>query len=302
MRYSFYLLLLSVWIIGCQKTITVEQKPYAEKISIEGLLQPGEVPQIYVNRTAPFFTDIASQTASNMFIRDAQIQLLSAGAMQTLRPDSSYNQFFCRWEPFYIGSAEILANATYELRVTHEGQVHTATTVTNVPSVNLDSVSYTSNFTDIFGGHEGVIMDFTDLPNQPNQYRSLITRPLHNRHQTTDDLEYSSTCLADGEFVEISEFGRSVYFDNKLDGAPVRFVAEPVYTQFMGDEATIYIQSLDEEVARFYDTLDRQHTANVNPFSEPVFLYSTFDRAIGVFGAVNISSPFPFVFPEDHLN
>ncbi len=287
---------------GCQKAITVEQQPYTEKISIESLLQPGTIPRVYVNRTVPFFVATETQTPSSLFVPDAEVVMASGGEVDIFRADSTFNRFFCRWEPFYVGNIEIRADTQYELRVTHRGRTYTATTTTNVPAVRIDSVSYTSAFTDIYGGHEGVIVDFVDLPNQDNQYRFYTTRPLHNKHETTDDLEYASTCLPDGEFVEVTEVGRFVYFDDNLDGAPVRFVAEPAYTQFEGDESLVYVQSLDEQAAFFYDTLDRQHEANINPFTEPVFLYTNIEGAIGVFGAVNLSPPYPFVFPEDHLN
>ncbi len=228
--------------------------------------------------------------------------LTGNGAADVFRADSTFNQFFCRWEPYYTGSLPIAENTSYELRVEYDGRTYTATTLTDVPAVEIDSVSYTSSFNDIYGGHEGVIVDFTDLPGEGNQYRFKITRTLNNKHETTDDLEYSSTCLADGEETMVDEFGRFVYFDANLDGAPVRFVAEPAYNQYKGDESFVYVQSLDEDVAYFYDTLDRQHEANINPFAEPVFLYSNIEGALGVFGAVNISEPYFFVFPEDHIN
>ncbi len=295
-------IMLGLLAVGCQKAITVEQQPYTPKISIEGLLQPGAIPKIYINRTVPFFRAVETQTASNLFVRDAEVMVASGGTVDFFRADSTFNRFFCRWEPFYIGTTEIRDNTQYELRVVHQGRTYTATTMTNLPTVKIDSVSYTDAFTDIYGGHEGVIVDFMDLLNQDNQYRFYTTRPLTNKHETTDDLEYSSTCLPDGEFVEITEVSRFVYFDDNLDGAPVRFVAEPAYTQFKGDESLVYIQSIDEQVAFFYDTLDRQHEANINPFTEPVFLYTNIEGAIGVFGAVNLSDPVRFIFPEDHIN
>ena len=100
----------------------------------------------------------------------------------------------------------------------------------------------------------------------------------------------------------VRETGRFVYFDDNRDGAPVRFVAEPAYTQFKDDPSTVYIQSLDREAAHFYDTLDRQQEANINPFAEPISLYTNIEGAIGIFGAVNLSPPVHFVFPEDHIN
>lgn len=302
LTHSLTVLLLGLLAAGCQKTITVEQQPYAEKISIESLLQPGEIPKAYINHTVPFFKNIKGQTPSSLFVPDAQVVIEGNGMADFLVADSTFNRFFCRWEPHYTGTLTIQDNTTYTLHVTHHGRTYTATTVTNVAAVTIDSVSYTAAFVDIYGGHEGVIVDFRDLPNQDNQYRFKTVRPLHNGHETTDDLEYSSTCLPDDEFVEVTEYGRFVYFDDNLDGAPVRFIAEPAYTQFKGDESLVYIQSLDEQVGFFYDTLDRQHEANINPFAEPVFLYTNIEGAIGVFGAVNLSPPIHFVFPEDHLN
>lgn len=301
-RQALSALILATCIIGCQKAITVEQQPYEERISIESLLQPGEIPKAFVARMVPFFENIQQQTPSSLFVPDAEVVILSDQGSDTLRPDSTYNRFFCRWEPHYIGSAPIRANTRYDLRVTHSGQLYTASTVTNVPVVSIDSVSYTAAFTDIFGGHEGVIVDFTDIPGQDNQYRFLTTRPLTNEHETTDDLEYSSECLDDGETVVVRETGRFVYFDDNRDGAPVRFVAEPAYTQFKDDPSTVYIQSLDEKAAHFYDTLDRQQEANINPFAEPISLYTNIEGTIGIFAAVNLSPPVHFVFPEDHIN
>jgi hypothetical protein len=297
-----FLLLTVAQLGGCQKSILIEPQPHNQKVSIEGLLQPGEVPKIYVNHTVPFFESIETQTPSSLFVPDARVTISTDGTADFLTADSTFSMFFCRWEPYYIGTTPILDNATYALSVEHDGRTYTASTTTNVSKVTIDSVSYTSAFVDIFGGHEGVIVDFTDIPGEENQYRFYTTRPLTTEHQTTDDREYSSTCLAEGDSVEITEIGRVVYFDDNLDGSQVRFVAEPFYTQFQGDESVVYIQSVDEQVAYFYDTLNRQHEANINPFAEPVTLYTMIEGAIGVFGAVRLSDPVPFVFPEDHLN
>ena len=198
-----------------------------------------------------------------------------------------------------VKSGVIKENVEYTLTVIVQGQTFTATTVTNVSAVTIDSVSYTPDFTDIYGGHEGVIVDFVDLPGQPNQYRFQMDRPLDNKHETVDDFEYSSTCMADGETYVVEELGRFVYFDTNFDGAPVRFVVEPPYTNRKGDPGVVYIQSLNRDVAEFYDVLDRQRESNINPFIEPVFLDSKIGGAIGVFGAINRSVGFDFVFPQD---
>jgi hypothetical protein len=126
-----------------------------------------------------------------------------------------------------------------------------------------------------------------------------MDRVLNNTHETVDDFEYSSTCMADGETMIMKEYSRFVYFDRGVDGAQVRFVVEPAYTHRKGDTGVIYIQSMDLKSAEFYDKLDRQRESNINPFIEPVFLDNKIEGAIGVFGAIAQSPPVDYVFPMD---
>ena len=297
-KAPFYIALLPVLALAaCIKTIPVELDAYEERIAIESLLLPGTTPTVYLNKTVPFFAP--DQTPSDLFIRGAEVVITSSEGADFLKADSIYNWFWCRYEPFYAGEVEIKQNETYTLTVTVNGKTYTATTVTDVQAVTIDSVSYTDNFVDIYGGHEGVIVDFMDIPGQPNQYRFQMDRPLDARHETVDDFEYSSTCMDEGQTFLINEIGRFVYFDTNFDGAPVRFVAEPAYINFKGDPGVVYVQSLNRDVAEYFDVLDRQRESNINPFIEPVFLDSKIEGAIGVFGAINRSEGVDFVFPAD---
>ena len=297
MRYATIILTAALTFAACTKTIPVELDTYVERVAIESLLMPGTTPRVYLNTTVPFFTD--NQQPSDLFLPGARVVITGPDGADRLEADSLYNRFFCRWEPFYQGQIAIRQGASYTLTVEVLGQTFTASTVTDVPAVTIDSVSYTANFTDIYGGHEGVIVDFVDLPGQPNQYRFQMDRPLDNQHETVDDYEISSTCMPDGETYVVQEIGRFVYFDTNFDGAPVRFVAEPAYTNRKGDPGVVYVQSLNREAAEFYDALDRQREANINPFIEPVFLDSKIDGALGIFGAMNRSPGVEFVFPQD---
>ena len=295
--FTLAVLLPLLALAACTKAIPVELDTYEERVAIESLLLPGTLPKVYLNKTVPFFN--TNQTPSDLFLSGAEVIISSRDGVDHLKADSIYNRFWCRYEPFYAGEIVIQENVEYTLTVTVRGSTYTATTVTDVPAVTIDSVSYTANFTDIYGGHEGVIVDFMDIAGQPNQYRFQMDRPLDNRHETVDDFEYSSTCMTDGETYVVEEIGRFVYFDTNFDGAPVRFVVEPAYINFKGDPGMVYIQSLNRDVAEFFDVLDRQRESNINPFIEPVFLDSKIEGAIGVFGAINRSEGFNFIFPED---
>jgi len=297
MKSRLSILLLSLLISGCVKTITVDPGPYDSKIAIEGLLLPGTEPSIHLNSTVPFFDPASSP--SQLFARSATVSITGPDGVDQLVADSLYNKFWCRWEPFYKGSIPIREDQEYTLNVSWSGKHWTASTITDVDPVTITGTDYVETFTDIYGGHEGVIVDFEDIVGQNNFYRFQMDRPLDNIHETVDDYEWSSPCLADGETYVIQEFGRFIYYDTDLDGAPVRFVVEPAYTHFKDDTGVIYIQSLNVDVADYYDVLDRQREANINPFIEPVFLKTQIEGAVGVFGAINRSAPVDFVFPID---
>ncbi|NND70847.1 MAG: DUF4249 domain-containing protein [Rhodothermales bacterium] len=284
---------------ACTKTIPVTVDTYSPRVSIESLLEPGTTPRVHLNKTVPFFSP--DQTPSVLFLRDAEVIISSDLGAETLVADSLYDRFFCRWQPFYQGSTVIQEDVEYTLTVRVNGETYSAVTVTDVTAVTIDSVGYTTTFTDLYGGHEGVIVDFMDIQGEPNQYRFQMDRPLDNNHETVDDFELSSVCMQDGETYVVADIGRFVYFDTNFDGAPVRFVVEPAHTNRKGDPATVYIQSMDRASAEFYDVLDRQRESNINPFIEPVFLDSKIDGAIGVFGSIARSEPFPWEFPEDSL-
>lgn len=293
------LILLAVIILlpGCVKTISVDPGPYDEKIAVEGLLLPGTTPRIYLNHTVAFFNK--ETTPSELFLGGATVTISSSAGVDQLVADSTFNRFWCRWEPYYNGFIPIESDLEYTLDIHVNGKNYSAMTITDVESVQIKNTDYVESFTDIYGGHEGVIVDFDDVPGQRNQYRYQMDRPLNNVHETVDDFEVRSTCLSDGETYTVSEYGRFIYFDEGVDGAPVRFVVEPAFTHYKDDTGVVYIQSLSQEVADYYDVLDRQREANINPFIEPVFLKTQIEGAVGVFGAINRSEPVHYVFPLD---
>jgi len=75
-------------------------------------------------------------------------------------------------------------------------------------------------------------------------------------------------------------------------------VIEPAFKHQQGDSARVVLQTLDATSGRFFDDLDRQKNAKVNPFIEPVFITSNIPDCFGTFGACNYSKPVDLIFPE----
>lgn len=79
-----------------------------------------------------------------------------------LVPDSSYSKFRCRWEPYYRGNIPVQCGKTYTLEVSFEGKTYAATTTIYQSAVTIDSIKYTPECFDVYGGRDGVIITITD--------------------------------------------------------------------------------------------------------------------------------------------
>ncbi|MCA0233126.1 DUF4249 family protein [Runella sp. MFBS21] len=283
---------IALSLASCEKNLGVTPLPYTGTVSIQCLLSPNEVPQLYLDRTVPYFDP--KQTNAQLFIRDAVVKITSGGQTDVLRPDSTYNGFRCGFEYFYRGKIAIKTNSIYQLDIQWQWQNYTATATTDLPVTPVENSSYIQAFNDLYGEHEGVVINFKDQ-NKPNlYYRYTMARMIDSTARDAGGTK--SPCLTDKK-VRILEIGRTTYASKGSSGLTI--VAEPTFKHKNGDVGYIRLQTMDKNAYDFYDQLDRQKLSQFNPFVEPVFLKPTqFKNAFGVFGAIAVSDSVKFVYPE----
>jgi len=273
--------------IGCQKdkTIIIKTLPYDSQLSVECLLYPGKVPKLFLSMSVPFFN--AQTSPSDLFVKNASVKISSSSSTDILQMDSSYDNYNCRWVPFYKGSIAALYGETYNLSINFKGNTINASTTIGQPKVNISTIDYIAQFQDLYGEHEGIVVNFNDAANSKNYYRFQMDRIID-----------TTLCGAIVPPFQVTEIGRSVYTDNNIDGQAIKIVIEPSYKHKQNDSAYIFIESMDEASGSFYDNLDKQQQAQLNPFIEPVFLKSNINGGVGVFGSVVLSDSVLFIFPE----
>ncbi|MCB0587843.1 MAG: DUF4249 domain-containing protein [Phaeodactylibacter sp.] len=297
-KYLFPPLLLLA-VLSCRKDVNIKPKGnYESQLFIEGILYPGEQPRIYLSLSQPFFNK--EVTPQEMFARGAEVRLSDGAREELLHPDSTYDKFRCRWVPYYLGQTPAEYGKTYELRVAFLGKTYTATTTISQAKVDIEEVEYTSEFFDVYGGHDGVILRFRDAPGQNNFYRFQMDRFLDTSRHHAHILEVIQNDCTNGEKFWITDLGRTIFRDENNDGQPMEMYAEVSFEYRRGDTAYIYLQSLDETSAAFYEDIDNQLQSILNPFVEPVFLKSTIEGTLGVFGSVVRSDTVLFVYPQDN--
>lgn len=288
-------LLLSLLIYSCQKDIKLKPLQYDSQLSIECILYPGKVPQLFLSTSVPFFSPNTSP--QQLFARGAVVTI-TGNSTDNLVADSVFDNFRCRWVPFYKGSIAAQLGQTYYLSVTYNGKTYTSTTTINEPQVSISSTSFVHSFHDVYGEHEGVIVNFNDIAGSENFYRFQMNRMIDSSVYGASNLGLIHSTCTNGAFFHVKEFGRSIYFDKGVDGQSLQFVIEPAYKHKQDDTAYVFVQSLDKNSAEFYDNIDKQKLAQLNPFVEPVFLKTKIEGCIGVFGSAVVSDSVLFVYPE----
>ena len=286
---------------ACKKDISVKfPAGHLSQVFIEGMLYPGKTPQIFISKSNPFFsTKVFPQ---QVFARGAVVKITSGTTVDVLTPDSTFNKFRCRWEPFYRGNIAAEHGKTYTLEVTYEGKTYTASTTINQRAAVIDSIKYTASFFDVYGSHDGVIVSITDKPGSPDYYRFQMNRMIDtSRHHAHVLDKFINTCVSGPtEKFLVKDIGRIVFTDENSDGQKITMSVEVTYEYERNDQGWVFIQSLDKNTAEFYKDLDEQLQAIQNPFVEPVFLNTKIKGAIGVFGSAVMSDSVLFIYPRNN--
>ncbi len=281
-------------IFSCEKNITIKPIPYESKVSIQSMITPNATPKVYFYKTVPFFD--SKITLKSLFIQDAVVQLSYSGTSITLKPDSVFNNIKCEHEYFYSSKTKIEANTSYTLSIKYGIENYIAQAVTNQKKIALEAVDYTPTFKDLYGEHEGVIVKYTDVPNEENYYRYEMGRFIQDTVTSAGGIKVLCTV---GKLNFVKEIGRTIYADGNV-GSQSQFVFEPTYKHKKDQVAYLKLQTVDKNIQQFFDNLDRQKLAQFNPFVEPVFLkdgqFGT--KAFGFFGAYAVSDSVKFVYPE----
>ena len=301
MKKILAIVITGLSLIACKKNIAIHFPPgHLSRVFIEGMLYPGKNPQIFISKSHSFFSSQVSP--QQVFARDALVKISSGATVDILVPDSSYNMFRCRWEPYYRGNIAAEYGKTYTLEVSFEGKTYIASTIIDQSPVTIDSIIYTPEFFDVYGGHDGVIITITDHPGTNDFYRfqmnRMIDSSVHHAHVLD---KFVNTCVSGpDEKFPVKDIGRIVFTDEYANGQKITMSIEVTYEYSKGDSGWIFIQSLDKNSAEFYRDLDDQLQAIYNPFVEPVYINSKIPGAIGVFGSAVLSDSVLFIYPRDH--
>jgi hypothetical protein len=282
---------------SCEKEITVDLPQAEDKLVVEGFIENNMPPIIFLTKNMGYFEPTDALTLQNIIIRNAkvtmqmgfkEIELLSVCVSQlpdSLLPAVSlvsgvtvdqlklFNYcFYTTLDTAFFGKI----NETYNLKITHAGKTHSASTLIPEP-VPVDSLWF--QIRNEQTGRGVVWMRVLDPPGKYNAYRIFSLRL---GKDSTFDPAYGS-----------------VFDDMFFDGKPVEFYfyqsprnGDDFRSKMAsrGDTVVVKFCSIDASTFRFLKDYETDIASNGNPFAAPTTIKSNITGgALGYWGGYGVT-------------
>jgi Domain of unknown function (DUF4249) len=290
----FYLSILLIFIYSCEKPIEFTPETQEPKLVVEGIIEGGQHPTVFLTRSLDFFSQISREELTGSFVRDAEVTISNGTNTEILKEyqvrvsgDTVLYYYSIDTANGRVGMLGELGE-TYQLKINTGGKEYSATTTIPFPVKTLDSLYY--RYADIPGDTSRVILygRFNDPPGYGNYIRyftnvnSGLYRPGLN--SVYDDQ------VVDGKKYNI-QIERGVDRNTEID-----FENYSYFTR--GDIISVKFCNIDKAVFDFWRTMEYSYSSIGNPFSSPTKVIGNISNgALGYFGgyAVQYAS---IIIPE----
>ena len=263
-NYPIYFRLFSilsifmVLFLACTKEIQINYPTVEKQLVVEGYIEPGKYPIVFLTKSSPYFEKIDSSNIEDLVVSVAKVSVVCEGNEEilTLRYNPNY------FPPYYYEGTSMLGQVgkTYDLKIELSGKTYTSTT-TIVDPVEVNSITTilpTTNHIQKF-----IDISFIDPPKKANFYSVYVKRI------GKDSIFYPSYLPT------FNDFG----FDGKAHTYEIIRSSSPIIktddgSYFIdGDSVQLKFCSIDQKQYDYWKAIEGQIAISSNPFgissSEP---------------------------------
>ena len=267
----FLLLIFS----SCTKDIEINVPKSESEIVVEGWIEQGQYPVVYLTKSFPFFSSIDSVSLFEQIVSVAKVTVSCEDKLEvlTLKKDESY------YPPFYYTGNEIIGEAdkTYNLKVEINGKVLTAITkIEKVPY--FDSLSFQTETGKDSIGH--LYFEIKDDPKIKNYYRTFTK--IKNQ-----DKRFYPTLL--NSYDDQYYNGEEIHFNLYKGYKSISDYTEDEKYFRKGDTIEVRLSSVDKQQFEFWDSYQGM-VLNITSFaSSPNKIKSNIKGGLGIWGGYGSS-------------
>lgn len=277
-----FALSIAVFLTSCEKEVKFDLGTSAEKVVIEGTIETGLPPYVFLTKSIGFFSKVTLNNLSNSFLHDARITVSDGTRSLVLREYQVDNGgvafYFYSVDSSDLSALTFLGTAgrSYRLKVEYGGKVYES--VTKIPQPKaLDSLwSKPPPPEEMPENHPNSMLLFaryTDPDTLGNRVRYFTKRNeqpfLAPYYSVNDD------AIINGKRIDIqlnAGFDRMDTIDEETFGY-----------FYKGDTVIVKWSAIDKGVFDFWRTLEFSYGATGNPFASPVEITSNISGgALGV--------------------
>ena len=267
---TFLLFVLS----ACTKEVKMDYPSAEKKLVVEGYIEPGRYPVVYLTKSSPYFEKIDSSNIMKLIASVAKVSISDGEETEvlTLRYDKDI------FPPFFYEGTDIrgVIGKSYTVTVELEGKTYTSTTKLMEP-VSLQKISFvktTNNEEQNF-----LSLNFLDPKGEKNCYRVYTKR-------IGKDPDYVPCYL-------------STFNDYGFDGQEFNYEVIRSYSAIVqtdngryfvkGDSVMVKFCTIDEQQHNYWKSVETQIAISANPFglssSDPLTLIK--GGALGVWAGLS---------------
>lgn len=276
----FYLILSTLILSSCERTVVFELDEVNPKLVIEGTIENNQAPIISLTKSLNYFSAIDPAILSNSFVHNADVYVSNGTLTHKLKEYSisitpTINYYYYSNDPSNPTTAFLgQLNSSYSLRIVSEGKEYTA--ITTIPNTTrrIDSLFWKQA-----------------PPGNPVTKVELRVKAT-DAPGFGDYIRYFTKQNSDPFFPGLN----SVYDDQVIDGTSYEIQVErgiprtgstpDNYSLFdKGDTVTLKLCNIDKPTYDFWRTMEFTYASVGNPFSSPTKVISNIKGGgLGYFG------------------
>jgi hypothetical protein len=293
MRF-LYLGIILITLNSCEKKISFTPETQEPKLVVEGIIENGQHPTVYLTRSLDFFSKISREDLTGSFVRNAEVTISDGITSEKLKEYevrvSGDTLLYFYTTDTSRGSAAITGQmgSSYSLTIKTDDKEYTASTTIPYLTKTLDSLYY---FTGLYPADSNKVIlygRFNDPPGFGNyiRYFTNVNGGLYlpGLNSVFDDQ------VVDGKKYNI-QIERGVDRNTDIDFETYSYFSK-------GDIISIKFCNIDKATFDFWRTMEYSYASIGNPFSSPTKVIGNISNgALGYFGgyAVQYAS---IIIPE----
>jgi len=280
MKHLAYLLILLIFLSGCEKTINFEPHNAEPLLVVDATIESGQPPLVILSKSLNYFNKITPEILAGSFVRNADVYLSDGIRTHKLReyafPNvTGYTLYYYSIDSSNLSTAIIgQFNTNYQLRIVTAGVEYTATSSIPLLSKTIDSLWW------------------KPAPNNPDTTKVVLMSRVTDPPGFGNYIRYF-TRVGDSLFLPGLA---SVFDDQVIDGTTYELQVEqgvnrnePIdfeeYSFFRrGDTVTVKFTNINKATFDFWRTMEYSYQSIGNPFSTPTKVIGNVKGALGYFG------------------